>query len=51
MELFGLYWHIWSKLTIISSENLTEDLKFKESAIGRSEGQIGVDAEFVMVVL
>ncbi len=33
MELLGLYWHIWSKLTIISSENLTEDWKFGKRSI------------------
>ena len=33
MELFGLYWPIWSKLMILSSENLTEDWKFGKSTI------------------
>jgi hypothetical protein len=50
MELFGLYWHIWSKLTIISSENLTEDWKFGKSTIEIMGHEFGVDSELVIVI-
>ena len=50
MELFCLYWHIWSKLMIFSSENLTEDWKFGKSTIENMGQQVGVDSELVIVI-
>jgi hypothetical protein len=50
MELFGLYWRIWSKLMILSSENLTEDWKFGKSSIDIVGHHIGVDTELVIVI-
>ncbi len=50
MELFGLYWHIWSRLMILSSENLSEDWKFEKSSDEIVGHNIGVDSEFIMVI-
>ena len=50
MELFGLYWHIWSKLMILSSENLAEDWKFGKSSINIVGHDVGVDSELVIVI-
>jgi hypothetical protein len=50
MELFGLYWHIWSKLMILSSEKLIEVQKFGKSSIEIMGQYISVDYEHAMVI-
>ena len=45
-----MYWHIWSKLMILSSENLTEDWNFGKRSIEIMGQQIGVGSELVMVI-
>ena len=50
MELFGLYWHIWSRLMILSSENLSEDWKFEKSSDEIVGHHIGVDSKFTIVM-
>ena len=49
MELFCLYWHIWSKLMILSNENLTEEWKFGKSSTEMMGKQIGFGSELVIV--
>ena len=50
MELFGLYWHIWSKLMILPSEKLIEVQKFGKSSIEIMGQYISVDSELVIVI-
>ena len=49
MELFCLYWHIWSTLMILLSENLTVDWKFGKSSTEMIGQQIVFGSEFVIV--
>ena len=50
MELFGLYWHIWSKLMILPSEKLIEIQKFGKSSIEFMGQHISANSEHVMVI-
>jgi hypothetical protein len=51
MALFGLYWHTWSRLMMISGEISTGDWRFEKSAIESPSVDVSVDAEPEMVTL